>query len=224
MDQPLIHKLLERTQILRSPRSSLSTFGATHIEYQLISPVEDLPDKTRVRKGEIVSERPKILTAEAFAERFKGFGPDAKEFAQWLTSEYKDLLRSLEYNFRNKRVSTRVISEKPALVADRAARELDSRDLRNQALIVCPDAGWSLALMKFALDESARSFPTHVRDLERRGLFDPSRATADRRRAEIETLLAAARAGDKSVRDALGRKLREYGLFEEYEDRFLALF
>lgn len=224
MDPALVAKLLARTQILRAPRSSLSTFGATHLEYHLVSPVEDMPDKTRVRKGEIVSERPQILTAEAFLERFKGFGPDAKEYAQWLTSAYKDLLRSLEYNFRNKRVSTRVINESPAVVADRIAGELDGRDLRNQALIVAPDAAWSLALMKFTLDEAARSFPTHVRDLERRGLFDPARASSDRKRAEIETLFAAARAGDAGVRDALGRKLRDYGLFAEYEDRFLALY
>lgn len=224
MDPALIASLLARTQVLRAPRSTLSTFGATRIEYQLVSPVEDLPDKTRVRKGEVVSERPKILSAEAFVERFKGFGSEAAEYAQWVTSTYADLLRSLEYNFRNKRGSTRVVNDKPALVAERAAAELDSRDLRTQALIVCPDAAWSLALMKFTLDQCARSFPTHVRDLERRNLFNPETAASDRRRAEIETLFAAARAGDKSVRDALGRKLRDYGLFSEYEDRFLGLF
>lgn len=224
MDAGLIAKLLPQIKVLRAPRSTLSTFGATRIEYQLISPVEDLADKTRVRKGEIVSERPKILTAEALARRFKGFGPDAEGYAQWLTSAYADVLRSLEYTFRNKRGSTRVLNERPALVAERAAADLDSRDLRTQSLIVCPDAAWPLALMKFTLDEAARSFPTHVQDLDRRGLFNPQRAASDRRRAEIETLLAAAAAGDKSVRDALGSKLRDYGLFAEYEDRFLALF
>jgi hypothetical protein len=120
-----------------------------------------------------VSQRPQILTPHAFAERFQGFGDEAREFAQWLTQGYRDLLRALEYNFRNQGFETRVLSEKPRAVADRIKADLDARDQRDQTVIFCPDAGWSLALMKFTLDESARSFPTHVRDLERRGLFGP---------------------------------------------------
>ena len=40
---------------------------------------------------------------------------------------------------------------------------------------------------------------------------------------EVERLFAAA-SQDRGAVDQLGRKLREYGLFEEYEDRFLAFF
>lgn len=224
MDAALIKSYLARTQIVRPPKSPLSTFGATRIEYELVSPVEDLPNKTRVRKGVVESEKPKILTAQAFLERFKGFGPEAEEFAQWLTSAYKDVLRSLEYNFRNKSMTARVISEPPAAVIERIAAELDSSGAGSRALISCPDAAWSLAVMKLSLDQSARSFPAHVQDLERRGLFAPEKAQADRRAREIESLFAAAAAGDTQAREALGRKLREHGLFEQYEDRFLSLF
>ena len=45
----------------------------------------------------------------------------------------------------------------------------------------------------------------------------------EKRFREIEELLSRARR-DRSVLDHLGRKLREYGLFEEYEDKFLAFF
>ncbi len=224
MDAALIKSYLERTQIVRAPRSPLSTFGATRIEYELVSPVEDLPNKTRIRKGVVVSEKPKILTAEAFKERFKGFGPDAAEFADWLTSAYRDVLRSLEYTFRNKNMTARVISEAPAQIIERIAKEVDDSSATSRALISCPDAAWSLAVMKLALDQSARSFPAHVRDLDRRGLFEPGKAQADRRTREIEALFAAAPAADAGAREALGRKLREHGLFEQYEDRFLSLF
>ena len=77
--------------------------------------------------------------------------------------------------------------------------------------------------MKFTLDHASRSFPEQVRDLERRGLFDPDGKEADRRRREVERLFAAA-SQDRGAVDHLGRKLREYGWFEEYEDRFLAFF
>lgn len=130
-----------------------------------------MPDRTRLREGRVVSERPKILTPDAFAERFSGFGDESSPFAQWLSQSYRDFLRALEYNFRNQGFSTRVLSDAPRVVAERIAADLDARDQRDQTVIVCPDAAWSLALMKFALDESAKSFPTHVRDLERRNLF-----------------------------------------------------
>lgn len=171
VDPKLIQTYLSQTSIVRAPRRMLSTFGATQIEYHLVSGVDELPNRTRLREGIVVSQRPKILTAEAFAERFEGFGDESKPFADWLSGAYRDLLRALEYNFKNQGFRARVLSESPAEVADRIAKDLDGRDDRGQALVRCPDGAWSLALMKLTLDESARSFPTHVRDLERRGRF-----------------------------------------------------
>lgn len=205
------------------PKRRLATFGATRIDYHLISDVDGLTDRTRLREGVVVSQKPLILTPDAFQERFEGFGADAAEFARWVSTAYRDLLRSLEYNFRNQGSSARVISSDPRAVADSMLADFDARDVVDQAVIRCPDAAWSLALMKFTLDEAARSFPGHVRDLERRGMFAPDRGEGERRRREVEALLEDARK-DRGHVEALGRKLREYGLFEEYEDRFLSLF
>ncbi|MDE2291390.1 MAG: hypothetical protein KGL53_04845 [Elusimicrobia bacterium] len=223
MEPNLISQYLRQTEILRAPRKALATFGATRIEYHMVSPVEELDNRTRLRQGTVVSLKPQILTPEAFAERFEGFGDDAKPFQQWLKGAYRDLLRSLEYNFKNQGFSTRVISEPPAAVAQRIAAELDAKDQQFDTLIRCPDGAWSLALMKFALDESARSFPVHVRDLERRGLFQPEKHAEDRRRREIEALFQTA-SQDRTALPELGKKLRDYGLFEEYEDRYLRFY
>jgi hypothetical protein len=223
MDLSLIRRFLSETEVLRAPRHALATFGATRIDYHLISPVEDMKDKTRLREGKISSRRPQILTAQSFAQRFEGFGEEGREFAQFLTGAYADLLRALEYNFKNEGLATRVLSESPQTVAERMKAEMDRDDARDQAVIRCPDPAWSLALMKFTLDESARSFPTNVRDLERRGLFNPEGKENDRRRREIEELFAQAKTSPDAAK-LLGAKLREYGLFEEYEDRYLGLF
>ncbi len=218
-----IASLLARTEVLRAPARRLATFGATRIDYHLISPADGLADSTRLREGFVVSARPQILTPDAFKERFEGFGDDAAEFARWVSTAYRDLLRALEYNFRNQGQAARVISEKPELVAERMLADLDARGVEDQAVIRCPDGAWSLALMKFTLDEAARSFPGQVKDLERRGMFSPDRGEGDRRRREVEDLLARAKA-DRTLVEALGRKLKDYGLFDEYEDRFLGLF
>lgn len=223
MDATLIQSLLSRTEVLRTPSRALSTFGATNISYSLISPVDDLKDKTRLREGTVMSRKPQILTAESFAQRFEGFGDEGREFSRWLSSSYRDLLRALEYNFKNQDVATRVIAESPQVVAERIKAELDEKDAKDRTVIRCPDAGWSLALMKYTLDEAARSFPVNVRDLDRRGLFDPAGKADTRRRREIEALFADAKS-DRAALKALGEKLREYGLFEEYEDRYLRFF
>lgn len=223
MEPKLIRRLLARTRILRAPLHRLATFGATRIDYHLLSAAGDAPGRTRLREGAVVSQRPQILTPDAFQERFSGFGDDAEEFARWATAAYRDLLRALEYNFRNQGLAARVIREPPQTVADRMIADFDARGVTDRAVIACPDGAWSLALMKFSLDEAARSFPGHVRDLERRGMFAPDRGEGDRRRREVEALFPAA-AASPAAREALGAKLRAYGLFDEYEDRFLALF
>ena len=218
-----IAALLARTEVLRAPSRRLATFGATRIDYHVISDADGLPDRARLREGEIVSSRPKILTPESFKERFEGFGDEAAEFARWVSTSYRDLLRALEYNFRNQGLAARVLRDPPRVVAERMIADFDARGSSDQAVILCPDAAWSLALMKFTMDEAARSFPGHVKDLDRRGLFAPDRGAGDRRRREIEALFKDAER-DRAAVEALKGKLHDYGLFAEYEDRFLALF
>lgn len=223
MDPATIAKFLKQTRLLRPPTHRLSTFGATRIEYHLVSPVEDLPERTRLREGWVVSEKPAILTPEALRDRFEGFGEDAKEFSDWLTGRYRDLLRALEYRFKNQGLRTRVVHRSPASAAQAIREDVDTRSVDAAAVIECPDAAWSLALMKFTLDEASRSFPTNLRDLERRGLFDADSGEDRRRRVEVEALFDQART-DPSARAELGRRLKAYDLLGEYEDRFLSLF
>ena len=223
MNKGTIERLLKQTDVICQPRHALSTFGATSIDYYLVSPVEEMQDRTRLRHGQVLSEKPKILTPESWGERFSGFGDEAKEFSDWISGQYGAALRALEYNFKNRDMNTQVISEAPPAVTGRIRQEIEAERAGFKALIACPDAAWPLALMKFSLDETIRSFPVNVRDLDRRGLFNPDEARETQRRREIESLFTDA-AQDRSKLDVLGRKLHEYGLFSEYEGRFLSFF
>ena len=95
----------------------------------------------------------------------------------------------------------------------------DLEETPDAAILLCPDVGWQVALMKCLLDESRKAFGGHVREFEEKGMF---RNSEERRRDEIEGLLRRASA-DRSLVGLLGSKLKEYGLFAEYEDRFFAL-
>ncbi|MEK7746344.1 MAG: hypothetical protein AAB576_06745 [Elusimicrobiota bacterium] len=171
MDRKLMDKYLRETRLVRAPKRMLSTFGATRIQYHLVSPVDELPDRARLREGFVVSEKPLVLTPQALRERFEGFGPDSREFFGWLEGRYGRLLRALEYRFKNQDFNARVVGQDPLSTAERIRDDMDSRDVREAAVISCPDGAWSLALMKFTLDEAERAFPVNVKDLERRGMF-----------------------------------------------------
>jgi hypothetical protein len=219
----LIRRFIRQTRMIRAPKKLLSTFGATRVEYHLVSPVDDLPNKSRLREGFVEAQRPQILTPDALQERFEDFGEDSSKFSQYLDMEFQDLLRALEYKFFNKGFKSRVITQEPHAAACNIRDDLDRRDVARSAVIECPDAGWTLALMRFTLEEAARSFGTNVRDLDQHGLFNPGSNTARARENEIERLFGEA-SGSESARQLLGSKLREYDLFEDYEDRFLALY
>lgn len=223
MDVALITKFLRETELVLRPRRALAAWGATRLRYHLVSPIDDLKDKTRLREGSVESERPLILTPEALRDRFEGFGEEAADFTRWLSGEYRDLLRALEYKFRNKDLSARVLSEDSRAVAGRIKEDIEGRPVSDAVLIRCPDGAWSLALMKFTLDEAARAFPAHLRTFEEHGLFDPGAGEARRLKRETESLFAAA-SSDPGARARLGRFLKEHGLFAGYEDRYLSLF
>ncbi|MBI5596756.1 MAG: hypothetical protein HY928_11755 [Elusimicrobia bacterium] len=223
MDPKTIEAYMKATRLVRPPKHRLSTFGATRIEYHLVSPIDDMPHKTRLREGFVVSEKPAVLTAEALEERFEGFGTEAADFKDYIDARYGDLLRALEYRFKNADPRTSVLGSAPQETSARIKADLDARDLDQAALIECPDPAWPLALMSFTLDEARRSFPGNVSDLERRGRFDPDGGAGRRVRAEVDALFARA-AKDPDARKLLGLNLREHVLMEEFEDRFLALF
>ncbi len=223
MDSDDLKRFLGGTKLLRPPKHLLSTFGATRIEYHMVSAIDRLPGKTRLREGFVVSDKPAVLTPESLRDRFEGFGPDAERFRDWLDTRFADVLRALEYRFKNADQKTSVLAAGVRETAERIKADLDGRDLASAALIECPDTAWSLALMSFTLEEAKRAFPTNVKDLETRGKFDPDGGARRRRRAEAEALFAKA-ARDEGARRLLGHMLRESGLFGEYEDRYLALF
>ena len=223
MDAKRIRSFLKKTTLVRKPRKLLSTFGATRIEYHVVSPIDAMTDKTRLREGVVVSEKPQILTPDSLRERFEGFGDDSDAFSEWIQNQYRDLLRALEYTFKNQTPNARVLTENAHETALKIRDDVDRREIHQAAVIECPDAGWSLALMQFTLEEAARAFPTNVRDLEQHDLFAPGSNEDRRRRGEVDRMFAKAKT-DRDARQRLGIKLRDYGLFETYEDRFLALF
>jgi hypothetical protein len=215
--------ILSTTKILQSPKHRLSTFGNTRIRYFFISEVTGMDERSRLREGIVLAERPKIITPDSMRDRFEGFGKGAEEFGEWLGRQYGFSIRGLEYQFKNQESTVHVEHSPVRELAERIKKDLAGRDLGQSALIEGPDDAWQISLMKFILEESMASFDPNMRELHEHGFFDGPQGALQNRRREIEALLFKARS-DRALIPILGRKLQDHGLFSEYEDRFFSLF
>jgi len=220
--RPSFVEALRQTRILRPPKHSLSTFGSTGVRYVLLSGLTDLPERCRIREGEVKAERPKILTPDIWKERFQGFGENASDYQEAFEQSYGDAFRGLEYSFRNELRNTSLEQAPLAEVTERTLKVMENEDAARTALLQGPDGSWPLSIMKFIVDISLRSFPANMRELDERGMFDPAGRREAATRAEIEKLFLEAQRNPSAVKK-LGERLKETGLFSHYEDRFFAL-
>jgi hypothetical protein len=214
--------ILKQTRVLRAPRRTLSTFGSSEIHYNLVTAVSSDPASSTLRTGLVTASRPKILTRESIEKRFEGFGESAEDFMRMLNQIDSDAFRALEYNFQNRLDQTVPHAMDARELGDNIQKDLDRSEAARAAVILAPETGWRLSLMKFIVEETLRSFAGNVRELDEHGLFDPAQAAMAGKRREIETLFRRA-AQNPSELGALGKALKQHGLFEEYQDRFFSL-
>lgn len=217
-----IRKIFQQIQVVRSPKHRLATFGTSRIHYQLVTDVPGFKDRSRLREGIVTADKPALITPQSMNEQFQGFGSDVKEFVDTLVKQYGQALRGLEYQFRNEMLSTRIELTPPETYVKNLTKQLDGSDSYHNALIFGADRMWELCIMKFIVEETLASFSSNVQELQERGFFDGDERHKRQRRREIDQLFRVAQK-NKSAIPALGAKLKEYGLFERYQDAFFKL-
>lgn len=217
-----LQKIFSKIQVVRPPKHRLSTFGSTMIDYCLVTDVTGFTDRSRLRVGRVTSERPAIITPDVFKNRFQGFGDEAEQYAEWLISRYGKALRGLEYQFRNDTQSSRIDLTAPEKLTQKLAGDFDQKGEYRAALLRGPDKLWELSIMKFIVEETMASFSSNVQELNDRGFFDGEDRQVQRRHREIKNLIRKARE-DRAAIPHLGKMLKDYGLFEQYQDEFFAL-
>src|SRR5271167_2503131 len=77
---------VNHTEIVLRPRQHLETFGATVIDYLLISELMDQAGQVRVREGRLQAYRPEIITPQSFmANSLEGFNESQScDYMDWL--------------------------------------------------------------------------------------------------------------------------------------------
>jgi len=206
---------LENTEIVRLPRQRLETFGTTLLHYHLITELMDEVGRSRIRQGKVKAYRPEIITPERFGrEILEGFGEEARKYIEWLRSHESDIY-ILKYGFRitKEEISEQTVSANADLVVEQVCREVDQRQEAMHGVVKGVEDPWEVCLLKLLVEVARFSAPYNAREL---------RKTMPAPREEIEKEFAAAQM-DPSRLSRLAAKLKQYDLFEEYEERFFSL-
>jgi hypothetical protein len=223
-----IEYAIANTEVVRSPRQRLATFGETQIYYYLVAePVyaelTGAGGETVVREGRVMAERPKIVTPHYLLNLFQGF-EHGHEYADYIRRKYGDNEPGLLYRYRNEPKGMNIISSPLNEVVGRLNELIDREKNPLTSIIKGVDEMWDVSLMKFIHELTRHSMQVNVSELDRWGLLDVDRSgvpAGARRRIEDIFLMV-----EKGYADAshLKAELERWGVFWEYEDRFLNLF
>jgi hypothetical protein len=228
IDDERIKNAVLSTEILRTPKQSLYTFGMTTISYYLITqPVYSDPDaqasETVVREGKVIAERPRIVTPY-YLSRLDGFGAEARRYFESLAAEFGAGMAGVFYTYKNEPKEMNIMSDSLRSVVEKINNQIDERGDNLAAIIRGEDTLWDVSLLKFIFELTRRSVGDNVNQMGQRGLLnmDSSGLPADAR-IRIEDMFRRVSRGECEPRE-LKDELDRWHVFEEYQDRFLTLF
>jgi len=228
IDDERIRDAVKHTEILRPPKQSLATFGTTNIYYYLVTKpayaelIKNVAE-TVVREGRVIAERPRIVTPY-YLSRLEGFSSEAKRYFDTLMRTHGPNAPGLFYSYRNEPKELTIVSEDLLAVVDKLNTEIDKRADPLTSIIKGEDELWDVSLMKFIYEMTKSSLHDNLSQMEARGLLDTdtSGIPVDAR-LRIDELFRKVARGEIEPRQ-LKEELDRWGLFEEYEDRFFAIF
>jgi hypothetical protein len=109
-------------------------------------------------------------------------------------------------------------------VVERINKEIDSKGNPLSTIIKGVDEMWDVSVLKFIYEVTENSVGHHVSEMGSRGHFDIDRLGVPQgAKQRIEEMFSMVKSGEMEPAD-LKLELDRWGMFTEYEDRFLSLF
>ena len=218
--------------MIRSPDQHLATFGLTNIEYHVVTePVYDELElgggpEGVVRSGRVIAERPTLVTP-TYAMNLDGFSPEAYEYFREVATTYGPNSPGILYQYKNQAEKMDILGGEPGDIANRINDDLERRK-ENMSVVMVGGADqlWDVSLLKFIYEFTSRSAMSNAAEFQARGLLDPQPQAGGVPGGAVQTIERMFREVEHGSGnpDILKRELDRWGLFEYYEDRFLALF
>jgi len=228
IDDERIRYAVKQTEILRPPKQTLATFGTTNINYYLVtepaySELVKGVTETVIREGRVIAERPRIVTPY-YLSRLEGFSPEARKYFDMLIKMHGANAPGLYYTYKNEPKELTIVSDNLLSVVNKLNAELDKRGNPLTSIIKGEDELWDVSLMKFIYEVTRSSLPDNLMQMRTRGLLDIDAGGVPLDvRLRIDGLFAKVSQGEYEPYE-LKAELDRWGLFEEYEDRFFAIF
>jgi hypothetical protein len=215
-----IQYAIENTEVVRPPKQSLATFGSTNIYYYLVT--ELMEGTNIVREGRVIAAKPKIVTP-AYLINLEGFSNQAKRYIEMMAEKYPHEA-GIFYSYKNEPKEMNIVSDPVGKIVDKIGQQIDSHGDPLTAIIKGVEDMWDVSLLKFTYELTSNSVHTNMAEMESRGLFriDNEGIPTDARNY-IEDLFEKTRR-NPSYAPLLVSELKRWGLFHEYQDRFLSLF
>ena len=227
-DDERIRDAIKNTEILRLPKQTLSTFGVTNIYYYLVTePVYSELTKdvieTVIREGRVIAEKPRVVTPY-YLSHLDGFSPEARKYFDMLVKMQGANAPGLFYTYKNEPKELSIVSDNLLSVVKKLDDQIDKRGDLLTSIIKGEDDLWDVSLMKFIYELTRNSLQNNLRQMGTRGLLDTDAGgvPADIR-LRIDELFKRVLRGEYEPYE-LKAELDRWGLFEEYEDRFLSFF
>jgi len=223
-----IREAVKHTEILRPPKRSLATFGTTNLYYYLVTEpayaeLVETASETVVREGRVIAERPRIVTPY-YLSHLEGFSSEARKYFEALINTHGPNAPGLFYTYKNEPKELNIVSDTLQAVVDKINTDIDKRGDPLASIIRGQDELWDVSLMKFIYEMTRSSITDNVTQMGRRGLLDiDAKGLPADVRIRIEKLFESAHKGEIEPRE-LKDELDRWGVFDDYEDRFLALF
>ncbi|MGM0410084.1 MAG: hypothetical protein ACQEQF_04900 [Bacillota bacterium] len=236
-----IKEALEETEILKKPDKLISSSESTKMHYYVLTePVylEAFPEEgpeTRIREGWISWDKPKLLTPD-YLINMEGFSEDAKKAMKLLAKENPDSAGLLyKMNYKQQRNDSRTISQSIKKTAAKIEEDFDESSELINVIIKGVDELWDVSLMKFVQEFIIKSAAENqMPDYKNKGYLSNNKkgnpvvtrnldGLPQAANEEIEEMFLKVKKGDLDP-SVLKKELDRWGVYRQYEDRFLDLF
>jgi hypothetical protein len=153
------------TEVIREYQRMLFTFGDMELPYVLVAEHSRLRDRTIVRKGIVLIQRPHILLPSYYG------GPEFKEgfeHANAIPPEAVYLLRAMQMPYSQ--ITNKPVGEEEMeygnlqSVLDKFNKEMESQEDTETGLIKGVLSGADISLMRYSLGLAIKSAPGNVKE------------------------------------------------------------
>lgn len=216
---------VNNTVIHKLPDNHLETFGSTIVNYYLVAEIMDDVKKIRIREGRLEAFRPQLIMPTAYARTvLEGFGDQARQYIDWLKANEQQV-RILQYGYTLKQEASReyMVEDKLANVVDKVNMEVAAKDDPMSAVATGVDEPWDVCLVKLFWEVMNQSIVPNLQEMHKYRLLDNDGGVPAGLRHDIEEAFRNAAINPDNIKK-LSKLLQDNNLFEEYQDRFFALY